>query len=336
MTTVESITGVQKAAVLLLSVGKEQAAKILRNLRENEVTEIMVEVARLQNVDEDVLADVLDEFAVIAEARVHLAQGGVDVARELLEESVGRDKAAEIFENLSLPFVAQPFEFLRRADSRQVLRFIQDEHPQTIALVLAHMHADAAALVLGGLPEHVQSDVAVRVATMDRTSPAVIEAVETSLEKRLSSVLQQGDLSSAGGVKSLVEILNRSDRATERHIFESLESEEEALAEEVRNQMFVFEDIASLEDRSVQLLLRQVDQKDLAMALKGVRVEVRDKILSNVSSRASETLVDDMAQLGAVRLKSVEEAQANVVRSLRALEETGQIVVRRSSDEYVS
>ncbi|MPY94777.1 MAG: flagellar motor switch protein FliG [Acidimicrobiia bacterium] len=334
--TIDAITGAQKAAVLILSVGKEQAARILRNLREAEVTEIMVEVARLQNVDQDVLADVLTEFSVIAEARTHLAQGGVDVARELLEESVGRAKAAEIFESLSLPFVAAPFEFLRRADPRQVLRFIQDEHPQTIALVLAHMNADAAALVLGGLAEQLQSDVAVRVATMDRTSPAVIEAVEASLEKRLASVLQQGDLSSAGGVKSLVEILNRSDRATERLIFESLETYEEDLAEEVRNQMFVFEDIAALEDRSVQLLLRQVDQKDLAMALKGVRVEVRTKILSNVSARAQETLLDDIEQLGAVRLKSVEEAQANIVRSLRALEETGQIVVRRSSDEYVS
>jgi flagellar motor switch protein FliG len=336
MSSAGELTGAQKAAVLLLTLGKDNAARVLRNMREAEVTEIMLEVARMQTIEPEVLAEVLGEFESIYEARSQMAQGGVDVARALLVESVGTDKADEIFDQLSLANVAAPFEFLRRADPRQVLRFIQDEHPQTIALVLAHMPSEAGALVLGGLPEQLQSDVAVRVATMDRTSPAIVEAVESALERRLSSVLQPGDLPSVGGVKTLVEMLNRSDRATERLIFEGLEYYNDELAEEVRSQMFVFEDIVELDDRAVQLLLRQVDMRDLAMALKGVKNEVRTKIVKNMSSRAAETLVDDIESLGPVRLKAVEEAQANVVRSLRALEESGQIVVRRSNDEYIA
>jgi flagellar motor switch protein FliG len=176
----------------------------------------------------------------------------------------------------------------------------------------------------------------VRVATMDQTSPDTINVVEANLERRLSSLLQQTDLSSAGGVKTLVEMLNRADRATERLIFEGLENYDEELADEVRSQMFVFEDIVTLDDRSVQLILRQVDSKDLAMALKGVRPEVREKIMANVSSRAAENLRDEMDRLGKVRLKAVEEAQGAIVRVLRALEEAGQIVLTRSADEYVS
>jgi flagellar motor switch protein FliG len=217
-----------------------------------------------------------------------------------------------------------------------VLRFLHDEHPQTIALVLAHMNSDGAAMVLSGLPEQLQRDVAVRVATMDQTSPEIIAVVEANLERRLSSLLQQTDLSSAGGVKTLVEMLNRADRATERLIFEGLENYDEELADEVRSQMFVFEDIVTLDDRSVQLILRQVDAKDLAMALKGVRSEVRDKIMTNVSSRAADNLREEMERLGKVRLKAVEEAQGAIVRVLRALEEAGQIVLTRSADEYVS
>jgi flagellar motor switch protein FliG len=336
MTTTTELNGTQKAAVLLLWMGREQAAKVLRNMRESEVTQIMAEVARLRSVDQDTVMEVLQEFQVTAEARNQIATGGVEVARELLEESVGAQKASEIFEQLSLAFVAAPFEFLRRADPRQVLRFIQDEHPQTIALVLAHMNSDAGAMVLSGLPEQLQRDVAVRVATMDQTSPEIIAIVEANLERRLSSLLQQTDLSSAGGVKTLVEMLNRADRATERLIFEGLENHDEELADEVRSQMFVFEDIVTLDDRSVQLILRQVDSKDLALALKGVRPEVRTKILANMSTRAGENLRDEMERLGKVRLTAVEEAQGSIVRVLRALEEAGQIVLTRGADEYVS
>lgn len=331
----ERMTGAQKAAVVLMSMGTERAAKVLRTLRETEVTEIMSEVARMNDVSEDVVEAVLNEFAVTASARHHFAVGGVDYAKELLEASVGKGKAEEIFSRLSMSLVSAPFEFLRKADPRLVLGFIRDEHPQTIALVLAYMPPDSAAMVLGGLPEELQRDVSVRVATMDRTSPDIVAAVEGSLERRLSSVLQQGDLSSVGGVQTLVDLLNRSDRATERLIFEGLENFDEVLADEVRSRMFVFEDILTLDDKAVQQVLRQVDSKDLALALKGVREEVRRKILDNISSRAAENLVEEIEMLGAVRLKAVEDAQGAVVRIIRALEEAGQIVLTRSGEEFI-
>ena len=333
--SVERMTGAQKAAVVLMSMGTERASKVLKSLREAEVTEIMSEIARMPDVGEDVVEAVLNELAVTASARHHVAVGGVDYAKELLEASVGDRKAEEIFSRLSMSLVSAPFEFLRKADPRLVLGFIRDEHPQTIALVLAYMPPDSAALVLGGLPEELQRDVSVRVATMDRTSPDIVAAVEGSLERRLSSVLQQGDLSSVGGVQTLVDLLNRSDRGTERLIFEGLENFDEELADEVRGLMFVFEDIVTLDDKSVQQVLRQVDSKDLALALKGVREEVQRKILDNISSRAAENLLEEIEMLGPVRLKAVEEAQGAVVRVIRALEEAGQIVLTRSGEEFI-
>jgi flagellar motor switch protein FliG len=334
-TTIDRLSGAQKAAILVMTMGTERSTKVLKSMREAEVTEIMAEVARMSNVDDRLVESVLGEFAVTASARRHVAIGGVDVARELLQATVGERRADEIFEQLHMTLQSAPFEFLRKADPRLILGFIRDEHPQTIALVLAYMTADAASLVLSGLSEEMQREVAVRVATMDRTTPDIVASVESALERRLSSVIQQGDLSSVGGVQTLVDLLNRSDRATERLIFEGLENHDEMLADEVRSMMFVFEDILTLDDRSVQQVLRQVDSKDLALALKGVREEVRRKILDNISSRAAENLSEEIEMLGAVRLKAVEEAQGAVVRVIRALEEAGQIVLTRSGDEYV-
>jgi flagellar motor switch protein FliG len=329
------MTGARKAAIFLVSVGQDRAAEILKTMRETEVTEIMAEVARLTDLQPEDVDAVHDEFALAAQARRYIAQGGVDFARAVLEASVGEDKASEIFDRLSFAFASAPFEFLRKTDPRQVLSFIQDEHPQTIALVLAYMNPDEASLVLSGLQEELQRDVAVRLATMDSTSPDIIATVEAALERRLSSVLQQGETSSVGGIQTLVEVLNRSDRATERLIFEGLEEWNEELADEVRSRMFVFEDITTLDDKSVQMVLRQVDSKDLAMALKGVRPEVRRKIMDNMSTRAAENLMEEIEMLGAVRLKAVEEAQGAIVRVIRALEEAGQIVLSRSGDEFV-
>ncbi len=331
----DQLTGTQKSAVLLMTLGTERAAKVLREMHESEITEIMAEVARLGDVPPEVVDGVLGEFDVTAKARRHIALGGITVARELLEASLGAEKSEEIYERLSGTFVSAPFEFVRRIDPRMVLSFIRDEHPQTVALLLAHMAPDAAALVLSGLPEDTQRDVAVRVATMDRTSPDIIAVVENALEKRLASFAQQSDLSTAGGVQSLVEVLNRTDRATERLIFEGLDDHDANLADEVRSRMFVFEDIISLDDRAVQQILRRVDTKDLALALKGMRAEVRDKVMSNLSSRAAETLDEDISLLGSVRLSAVEEAQGAVVRIIRELEEAGDIVLARSMEEFV-
>lgn len=333
--TARNMNGLQKSAVLLMTVGKERAAKVLGELTEAEITEIMGEVAQLQSVSAEVVESVLQEFDMTAKARTQIATGGMDVAKDLLEAALGTTKMKEIFERLSINFISAPFEFVRRVEPRMVLSYIRNEHPQTIALILAHMVPEAAASVLAGLAEDTQRDVAVRVATMDRTSPEIIEVVESALEKRLSSLAQQGELSQAGGVQSLVALLNRSDRSTERLIFEGLDTHDSSLAAEVRSRMFVFEDILTLEDLAVQQILRRVDTKDLAMALKGVRDEVRDKVLSNLSTRASETLADDIEILGAVRLSAVETAQGEIVATIREMEDAGDIVLVRMHEEFV-
>ncbi|HEV7535989.1 MAG TPA: flagellar motor switch protein FliG, partial [Acidimicrobiia bacterium] len=311
------------------------SAEVLRSMRETEVAEIMSEVARMRTINSTLVEEVVGEFKEMAEAKITVTAGGLERARTLLEESLGGDKATEILDRVTASLIELPFEFLRRADPRQVLSFIQDEHPQTVALVLAYMTPDQAAMVMSGLAEDLQRDVAMRLAVMDRTSPEVVAHVEQMLERKLSSVLQPSELSSVGGVQSLVDILNRSDRATERLILEGLENKDSDLADEVRQRMFVFEDIAGLDDRSIQLVLRQVDSKELAVALKGVRQEVRIAITRNMSERAGANLVEEIALLGAVRLKTVEEAQGAIVRVVRALEESGQLVLVRSADEFV-
>jgi flagellar motor switch protein FliG len=332
----KTLTGTQKAAILLLQLGMERSALVLRSLRENEVAEIMAEVARLRSVDESMVEQVVEEFNHLAESHGYVRSGGIELARTLLQESLGEAKANEILERLSSQMIEMPFEFLRKADSRQVLSFLQDEHPGTIALVLAYMPPGGAAMVMSGLSEALQKEVALRLATMERTSPEVIEDIETVLERKLSSVLAPTELTAAGGVQSLVDIINQADRATERLILEGLEQDDEELADEVRQRMFVFEDIGDLDDRSVQLILRQVDGKDLAVALKGVRVDVRDKITRNMSQRAGQNLLEEIELLGPVRLSTVEESQGSIVRVIRALEESGQLVLTRAGgDEFV-
>ena len=331
----QKFTGIQKAAILIMQAGKENAATILRSLREQEVAEIMAEVARLHHLEPNEIDEVLGEFQEIYTARSHVAQGGYSTARELLEASFGGQKADEILDNLGVTMVAAPFEFLRRADTRQVLSYLQDEHPQTIALVLAHMNPDAAAMVISSLPEEAQRDVALRIAKMDRTSPEVIEQVEAILERKLSTVIQQSDFAQAGGLQTLVDILNSSDRTTERLILVGLEQEDNELADEVRNRMFVFEDIVGLDDRSIQLVLRSVDAKELAVALKGVDLKVRNKVMKNMSERAAANLAEEIQLLGPIKLKTVEEAQAGIVRVIRTLEEAGQIDMSRGGDELV-
>ena len=332
----DALTGAQKAAILLVQLGKERSALVLKSMRESEVEEVLAEIARLQSVDTAQVDEVLEEFHGLAAARRHYGKGGMAYAREVLEATMGPEKAAELLTRMEASLIEMPFEFLRRADARQVLSFLQDEHPQTIALVLAHMRAEQAAIVLSGMADHLQADVAHRVAVMETTSPEVIRRVEGILERKLSSVLQSGDMTVAGGLAPLIAIINNSDRATERLILEGLESRDPALAEEVRSQMFMFEDVLTLDDRSVQLVLRQVDTKELAVALKGVRQDVRDKILANVSERAATNLVEEIEMLGPVRLSTVEEAQAKVVATIRMLEESGQIVLARGDrDEYV-
>ena len=332
-----NLTGAQKAAILLLKLGQEHSANVLKLLGDSEVTAITAEIVRAHTIRKEDTDVALKEFATLVVAGNHLQAGGLATAQALLEASLGAARATEIIENLKQTMVKAPFEFLKNADPRQILNFLSAEHPQTIALVLAHVHADIASMVVGGLPEELQRDVSIRIATLDQSSPEVIAMLEAQLEKRLSSVVKsQDNRAAADGVQTLIEILNRSDRATERSIFEGLEHHNEELADEVRSRMFVFEDIVTLDDRAVQLVLRQVDTKELATALKGVRNEVKMKIMRNMSERAAQNLDEEITLLGAVKMKTVEEAQGAIVRVIRALEESGQVVVTRGTDEYVS
>ncbi|MFC7496463.1 MULTISPECIES: flagellar motor switch protein FliG [unclassified Nocardioides] len=325
--------GVRKAAIILIQLGREKAADVLSHLGEAEVEAISAEIASLDVVSAAESTAVIQEFGEMATAQGHISHGGLAFARTMLEQSLGEERAKEIMERLQAAAVKMPFQFLHRADPSQLRTFIADEHPQVIALVLAHMTADKASIVMAGLPAHLQAEIAHRIAVMDRTSPEIVRAVEANLERKLSSVLQPSELSRVGGVDPLVNIINRSDRVTERQIVEGLEALDAELADEVRSRMFMFEDIVHLEDRSVQLVLRQVNEAELALALKGVSESVRDKITSNLSSRAAETLIEEVELLGAVRLTQVEEAQQGVIRKIRQLEEQGQIMVHRSGSE---
>jgi flagellar motor switch protein FliG len=338
MGQLNDMSGLRKAAILLVSIGRDRTSRVLSQLGEAEVEQLSAEIARLDAVSQDVSLEVLGEFAELAQARAFASQGGLAFAREVLESSLGREKANEIIARLTATLMRMPFEFLRRVDPRQTLSFLQDEHPQCIALVLAHMGATEAAIVLSGLPGVTQADVALRIATMDRTSPDVVKQVESILERKVSSVAQPSEMSSVGGLGSLIDVINHADRGTERMILEGLAERDKELSDLVRAQMFVFEDITTLDDRSVQLVLRGVETSDLAVALKGVRADVRDKVLRNMSERAAEALQEEVDLLGPVRLKTVEEAQGKVVQAIRALEESGQIVISRGGDgdEFVS
>ncbi len=333
MTATVAAPGIRKAAVLLVQLGREKAGSVLAHMNEAEVEAVSAEIARLESLNSDEAGSVLTEFRELAMARAHIAQGGPAYALSLLEQSMGPQRAAEVMDRLTAASARMPFHFLRRADPRQLLSFISDEHPQVIALVLAHMNADSASLVLSGLSQERQADVAHRIAVMERTSPAIIRKVEASLERKLSSVLQPSELSAVGGIEPLVDIINRSDRATERLIMEWLEGRDAALAAELKSRMFMFDDIVSIDDRSMQQVLRQVEGGDLAVALKGVGEAVRGKVTTNMSERAATNLLEEVDLLGPVRLAQVEEAQQKIIQIIRTLEERGEIVVRRGNDD---
>ncbi len=331
-----SDVGIRKAAILLVQIGQEKAAKVLAHLRESEVEAISAEISQLEALAAEETEDVVREFRELATAQINISRGGPAFARAILEESLGPDRAESIMNRLAASALQLPFQFLHRADPRQLLSFIAGEHPQVIAVVLAHLPSDKATLVLSGLDPQRQAEVAHRIAVMDRTSPEILEQLEGALERKMSSVLQPMDFSNVGGLDPLIQIINRSDRTTERLIVEGLEQRDPELAEEVKSRMFMFEDITQLEDRYMQLVLRQVESSDLAVALKGVSEEVRLKVTRNMSERAATTLLEDVDLLGPVLLRQVEEAQQKIILTIRRLEDAGEIVLRRGGDdEYV-
>lgn len=332
------MTGTQKAALLLIQLGKDNAARVMQMLDESEIEELTTEIARLERVDASTAEQVLEEFYNASTGpRGLVGRGGMGLAQQLLEASVGRDKAADMIERLQTSLAGQPFEFLQYADARQVVGLLQGEHPQTIALVMAHLRAEHASQIMSGLSPEVQAEVAHRIALMERASPDVVSLVAENLQRKASAVLTTTESSAVGGVQPLVEIINRADPSTEKAILEGLEKRDKDLADEVRSRMFVFADVTLLEDRAIQLVLRGVEMSSLATALKGASEEVKQKILTNLSERARENLVEEIDLLGPVRMSVVEEARSSVVQAIRQLEETGQIVIRREGeDEYVA
>ncbi|MBD5544361.1 MAG: flagellar motor switch protein FliG [Lachnospiraceae bacterium] len=328
------ISGLQKAAILLIALGPEKSSLVFKHLKEEEIEELTLEIANTRSITPQVKEEVISEFYEVCLAQQYIAEGGIGYAKELLEKALGTDKAVEVIGKLTASLQVKPFEFVRKAEASQILNFIQDEHPQTIALILSYLPSGQAASIISSLPPDRQADVAKRMAMMDRTSPDVIKEVEKILESKLSSLVNQ-DYTIIGGVDAVVDILNTVDRGTEKHIMETLEIEEPELADEIRKKMFVFEDILLLDDRAIQRVLRDVDNNDLAIALKGSNEQVQTAIFNNLSKRLATMIKEDMEFMGPVRMKDVEEAQQKIVNIIRKLEDSGEIVISRGGGDEI-
>ncbi|NLM03865.1 MAG: flagellar motor switch protein FliG [Clostridiales bacterium] len=328
------ITGREKAAILLISLGPEYSAQIFKHLNDEEIEELTLEIANMRKISPEEKEQIMEEFYQICVAQEYISEGGINYAKEVLEKALGSQKAMDIINKLTASLQVKPFDFARKADPSQLLNFIQNEHPQTIALILSYLPSEQSAAILSALPQGKQTEVAQRIATMDRTSPDIIKEVELVLESKLSSLISQ-DYTSAGGIQSIVDILNSVDRGTEKNIMDTLEIQDAELAEEIRRRMFVFEDIINLDSTSIQRFIREIDNNELAIALKGATEEVASVIFSNMSKRMAEMIKEDMEYMGPVRLRDVEEMQQKIVNIIRQLEETGDIIIARGGGDEI-
>ena len=329
------LTGVQKTAILFITLGPDAAAPIIKKLPEREIQKITYEIANMNTVKNDLKQAILSEFMDMNKAKDYLIEGGLDYARDLLSKALGGQRAKEILDQVTEATEQfRPFAIARKADAHQLLNVITNEHPQTIALILCYLQPDKAGQIVSSLPEEIQGDVAFRIANMSNTSPMVIKEIEKVLNTKLSSVVKS-DLTVIGGVETIVAILNQVDRTTEKNITEGLERVDPELAEKVKQSMFIFEDIVTLDDVSIQRILREVESKDLALALKGCSDEVSNSIFRNQSKRAAASLKEDMEFLGPVRLMDVEKAQMKIVGTIRRLEDAGEIIISRGGEDAI-
>jgi flagellar motor switch protein FliG len=329
---VNSVSNREKIAVLMVVLGNDIAAEVYKHLDDTSIELITLEIANLKKITPEVKLDVMKEAQEILMAREFMAKGGVEYARDVLERALGPERAQNLLTRITASLQVKPFDFMRHTDAQQILSFIQGEHPQTIALILSYLEPAQASSIISGLPAVMQAEVAKRIAKMDRITPEVLREVERVLERKLSTVMGQ-DFTLAGGIDAVVAIINSADRATERNIMEYLEENDPELAEEIKKRLFVFADIIRLDDRSLQRVLREVDMKELGLALKGATEELRAKFFKNMSKRAAEMLQEDMDYMGPVRVKDVEESQQKVVNVVRALEEAGEIVVASGGED---
>jgi flagellar motor switch protein FliG len=332
--TVKDLTGRQKAALLLISLGPEVSAQAFKHLNEEEIEQLTLEIANVRKVEPTQKEMILDEFHDMCVAQDYISQGGITYAKDILEKALGQQKALDVINRLTSTLQVRPFDFARKADPSQILNFIQNEHSQTIALVLSYLDTAQASQILSELPQEKQAEVARRIALMDSTSPEVISQVEHILEQKLSSTVTQ-DFTSAGGIEAVVQVLNGVDRATERTILDALEIQDPELAEEIKKRMFVFEDIVTLDNRSVQRVIRDVENADLMLALKVASEEVKEVIFRNMSKRMADTFKEEMEFMGPVRLRDVEEAQTRIVGIIRRLEESGEIIIARGGGDDI-
>ena len=330
----DKLSGLQKSAILLITLGPEKSANIFRHLKEEEIEELTLEIANTRSITTQMKESVIEEFYQVCLAQQYIAEGGIGYAKELLEKALGTEKAMSVIGKLTASLQVKPFEFVRKTDASQLLNFIQDEHPQTIALILSYLSPIQSSMIISALAPERQADVAKRIAMMDRTSPDIIKEVEKILESKLASLVNQ-DYTIIGGVDAVVDILNSVDRGTEKHIMETLEIEEPELADEIRKKMFVFEDILLLDDRSIQRVLRDVDNNDLAIALKSANEQVQTAIFNNLSKRLAAMIREDMEFMGPVRMKDVEEAQQKIVNIIRKLEDAGEVVISRGGGDEI-
>jgi flagellar motor switch protein FliG len=330
------MSGAQKAAGLLIALGPEVSGRLLPRFKEHEIERLTWEITNLGTLSSDLRDALMEEAYKVALSQDYVSTGGIDAAMEILEKAFGQDKAHEIAEKIFDTFKTVPFSFARELDPAQLVSFLANEHPQTVALILSYVATDRAAAVLAQLPPNQQAEVALRIARMERTAPEVVKEVEDLMQRKLATVLtQRSDLKQSGGPDALVKLLKSVDRVTERSILDTLDRLEPHLADEIRKQMFVFENIVSLDDRSIQRVLRDVDTKDLAVALKGAGEEVKRRILKNMSERSAKMLEEDMAVMGPVRIKNVEAAQGNIVNIIRSLDEAEEIVISRGDDDVL-
>jgi len=320
------VTGVTKAAILLLGMNEDSAARVLKLLPQNILEDVTRKIASIDVVDRTVRGQVIEEFYHLAMARQYAETGGLGYARSLLQKALPSHQAAKIIEQIASQVYQQPFSFLAKTDGENLLTFIQEEHPQTIALILSHLPSTKASEILTGLPHAKQLEVVTRVSNMEHTNPEVIKEVERGLELRLSGIVSQ-TFEKTGGVEAVAEMLNLADRATEKGILEALESEDPDLVEQIRRLMFVFEDILLVNDKGIQAVLKEVDNDELALALKTASPELRDKVFKNMSERASQLIKEDMEYMGPVRVSDVEAAQQKIVDVVRRLEDAGEIII---------
>jgi flagellar motor switch protein FliG len=329
------LTGVQKAAILFITLGPEVSSGIIKKLSEPEIQKITYEIANITGIKAKQKEEILNEFIGINKARDFIFEGGIEYARNLLGKALGQQKAKEILDKVTEAAQQyRPFAIARKADAHQLMNVILNEHPQTIALILCYLQSEKAGQIMSALPEEIQSEVAYRIATMSNTSPMIVKEIEKVLESKLSSVVKT-DMTVLGGVDTLVNILNKVDRTTEKNITEGLEKESSELVEKIKESMFVFEDIISLDNVSIQRVLRDVEVKELALALKGCSEELASAIFRNQSKRAAFSLREDMEFLGPVRLVDVEKAQQKIVGVIRMLEEAGEIVISRGGEDAI-